>query len=398
MPKRKKKLSVPFASVAGVGEMSVQMTSGKRARGASKQSAQKDSGTETETQKQPKGFLDLPAELRNQIYEYALVNPRLLVVISAPLKQLETYGDVEWLPESFRRVHLVGALLGRPAEKRTTWKASPTAHLHRILKHDKKQPGSGIVPYQASYELQGANTVTLNLLLASKQVYKEARGIFFTLNKFSFRPRWDDVCFAPLAFLNDQPTAWLHLTSLHLRIPPPYSYWRTTYNQWGQVPRKGSVPTSLHWLALVRDLKQLPLRHLALSFNGSAQGSTSADWTSNLYGWKECNPNLQTLCLELFAAPPLGISLSQTIPTGLRFMTRLRDAIIGPLQPDVPSHWQVFKVPCLDYDSPYGSILAFTFRSEDTPFSQDAVESSDWVDISDWESRLHELDAGDYWI
>ncbi|KAF2638699.1 hypothetical protein P280DRAFT_528931 [Massarina eburnea CBS 473.64] len=198
-------------------------------------------------------FLDLPGEIRNQIYELALLRPKITIV-SRSEKRLEVWGDVDTLSDDLRAHWRTTQVLSRAVERRTSWEIHPTIVRKKEL--SGLSPG-GIKPFLASYELDSRNTKedppVVGLFGVNRQIREEAASMFFLQNTFSFKTRWEHFNYTPRAFISDLPLAFKWLRSVHLLLdckPPGH--------------RDYPADTS-KVVELADTIKQLQLRHFGIT-------------------------------------------------------------------------------------------------------------------------------------
>jgi hypothetical protein len=142
-------------------------------------------------------FLDLPLELRNQIYELALLSP-CLPVVSRPSK-LQLWGDYtsKWRAQP----HLRSVMLKRPARERSAWLSNTVTCRHNASLQVAADIELGVdtvanvevTPTQSSYELHKCANVSSSLLMANRQIYSKTANIFYGRNVFAFNTRWEDA-------------------------------------------------------------------------------------------------------------------------------------------------------------------------------------------------------------
>ncbi|KAF2472371.1 uncharacterized protein BDR25DRAFT_312923 [Lindgomyces ingoldianus] len=346
-------------------------------------------------------FLDLPGELRNEVYRHTLVKGRI-VITSRSEKQLETYGDVNTLPHNFRTHFRNMPTLARPVRKRAVWIADPMT----TLRYDQRsRNGGGVKRYRASYEIdEVTSSINISLLLANKQIYHEAIGVFFEENLFSFEARWEDMCFAPLTFLSDQPRAFDSLRSLHLDMnaPPPFTCWDYTKDRAVLV----TVPSNHFWMILVKELQRLPLRHFGLTVHGSVPEGLEINfdsierdlpWVKGLYKLE----SIQSLRLVIQCWPWYDINFSRSaIPSTVAFVEGIQRKLLKDKSPDKDNAAQVYKALHRHGTHVMDSHLVVRCGNDAGSYGYESGCGSPhnaWVQIEDWKERVGEITDESFW-
>ena len=153
--------------------------------------------------------MKLPAEIRIQIYEYALVRDVIRVVST-----LHPFGAIR--PKFFQNIE---EWYEEPnPEKAITLRSRRTQLVN--VKYIRGEIVGDEVSY--SYRMQpNSNSPGVNLFLTSRQIYSEAWPIFYEKNAFAFTipPRHFHSGVNCLDFLYDRPYhALQHIRELHLLI------------------------------------------------------------------------------------------------------------------------------------------------------------------------------------
>ncbi|KAL9068488.1 MAG: hypothetical protein Q9161_006136 [Pseudevernia consocians] len=177
------------------------------------------------------GINKLPQELRDKIYEAALVRD-VIIVVPTELQNGENVSRSTWQHNTSPTITGPGGVSARICGKPVTY----------------------------SYHLQANNedTPNLNLFHTSCQVYAECWPIFYKQNMFDFSNAETSIIATSmcLAFLNDRSQQALqHIRRLHLIFGEPlYRHgWSnpTSFSpQWGQLCIRISTVLSLHQLVL----------------------------------------------------------------------------------------------------------------------------------------------------
>ena len=159
-------------------------------------------------------FLQLPREIRDLIYEFALVRGTISIhcaVTKAPKSRLAVGGEVgfcEALYQDYRLLH--------PLTYRGTW--SVPLDGFAVPETDFQLDSNKVhMTYQLDSSMSRGERVHLHILQACRQIYSEAIEILYGKNIFSFS---EDFCIpTAVAFLRDRPAANLSLiTSLQLHL------------------------------------------------------------------------------------------------------------------------------------------------------------------------------------
>lgn len=366
--------------------------------------------------RQPKGLLDLPGELRNQIYEYLLVG-QPFVIVARPKKKPETYGDLDTLPGYFREEFRNAATLSRPVQKRSCWLTDVMPALRQI---EPNGIMGGVKPFRCSYELRGNQGIALNLFLVNKQIHREASGIFFEQNIFSFETRWEDMCFAPLTFINDQTMARTMIRSLHLdmNVPPPYCCWdfrerRVASDRRGAI--QISAPSNYYWKMLMDEISKLPLRHFGLTIHGSVpQGlETEFEEKVRMFPWINTLLKLgpfQSSCLDIQCCPWYDENFQLlALPSTVAFVEGVRMAWMKDNSLDGKAEIHVSKLVQWEHGNFQGCHMAVNFGEHGAPYAPSPFEDKDpvimrddnltceEVNLGDWRDRIEELQRPDFW-
>lgn len=227
-------------------------------------------------------FLDLPPEIRNKIYEYSiLVSP--VEIVSKPLRAAQPFGKPDLEPPkgnprrmSFAQYWQTMVVDESPNLHRSTWTVEPMEIYRKFIINPLGNPDIGVTianklpllggfrAFEASY-VKRSNTQSLgvNMFLVNKQICQEASTLFFEKNHFVFNTRWEDVHFAPMAFLWDHPCAYHWVRSLHINIPDPPGF----VNH-GRIPRGAhALPSNGMWKVLIAQIGKLRLRHFGLTIS-----------------------------------------------------------------------------------------------------------------------------------
>lgn len=193
----------------------------------------------------------VPRELRDKIYEAALVRYVIVVTTTEP---------------------------NRENDSRSTWQDTRDPLIAR-----PGVDGAGVhdenVTY--SYKLQASqnDAPILNLFHTSRQIYTECWPIFYKHNMFDFSNSKTTFTAASmcLAFLNDRPQPALqHIHGMHLSVGPPLHQQHSHTiagpipSQWGQLCTKLSGDLSLDQLILSVD-GRFPYRGPVDAGNGGVQ-------------------------------------------------------------------------------------------------------------------------------
>ena len=317
------------------------------------------------------------------------------------------------IPMYFRAKFSNLPLLERPVRQRSRWKSDPTQSMRRrenaLMDDIRFRNKAGLKPYFASYELGEGQNLSLNLLLANKQLNHEAGGLFFGKNKFVFQSRWDEACATPLNFLYDQTKAWSLLRSLHLstEFPPPYS---CCERYRGPTDLTSLATSSSQWKQLVKALQQMSLRHFGLTLCGTLPGGFEEGyfkwerwepWISAVIKLRRCQ--FQSVSVEVLSCPHRnhvpprsgfghGVwTLADTISNTAAFAEKLQDKLVQEKASHHPV--KIFRL------SHHGSGCLLLVRSV-----QEGKNPSTWgrnhsllTDISDWKDRKGEIINPDFW-
>ncbi|KAJ4349371.1 uncharacterized protein N0V89_007985 [Didymosphaeria variabile] len=226
-------------------------------------------------------FLDLPSEVRNQIYGYCILAPELEIGSKAQTAA-RSYGDPTLLerpeanPEgtSFAEYWQEMPIERSPATRQTSWTVEPIEIYRKFVINQTSNvalgetiarrvhiPG-GFRAFKASYvKSDRTPSLSVNLFLANKQICREASTLFYEKNHFVFNNRWEDVHFAPMAFLWDHPGAYISMRSLHIVMPDPPNF---TNN--GRMPRgEDAVPSNGMWKDLITQICKMKLQHFGVT-------------------------------------------------------------------------------------------------------------------------------------
>ncbi|KAF2651068.1 hypothetical protein K491DRAFT_104526 [Lophiostoma macrostomum CBS 122681] len=364
-------------------------------------------------------FLDLPPELRNQVYELALVSPCSCLPIVARLSKYQLLERPWWIRESTKK-ELHSLMLRRPVRDRSAWVPSKRYSGTPIRDESGDDSLSDIkfIPTQCSYELHTNTNVSSSLLMVNKQVYSEAADIFYGRNVFAFNVPWESACFAPLSFLNDLGDAFTMIRSLHLwlNLPIPEKY-TDSYPA-------GHPPSNYHWKNLIGVLRQLQLHHLGLTFHGPILQWTS--WsvnTLNFEFWTKELIKLQqvdSVFLAVHCAPRKHalVPVIPTITNAFKFNEALKNALLKD-----PNNYggstKVYKIKTSSGHSPhfaviFGKVPRETAGCEGVDIVGDqfvhlaAEEGTLWpvtdeesgrevVDITDWRSKPGLINSHTFW-
>ncbi|KAL1610765.1 hypothetical protein SLS60_002435 [Paraconiothyrium brasiliense] len=228
-------------------------------------------------------FLDLPAEVRNQIYGYCILAPELEIV-SVAQTAAKSYGDPTLLgrpkefPEgpSFAEYWQEMPVDGSPVTRQSSWTVEPMELYRKFVINETLNPDisdstaktvdipGGFHAFKASYvKSYRTPSISVNLFLANKQICREASTLFYEKNHFVFYTRWEDVHFAPMAFLWDHPGAYNSMRSLHITIPDP-----PNFINHGSTPQgENVVPSNGMWKTLIKHIRKMKLRHFGVTIN-----------------------------------------------------------------------------------------------------------------------------------
>jgi hypothetical protein len=235
-------------------------------------------------------FLDLPPEIRNQIYEYCILESELEINSKAKMPA-KSYGDTASLqrPEARPNASSFAEYWGQmpmdesPAPLQSSWSIEPMELYRKFVVNGagnpefgvtmgRKTPRGGFRPFEASY-VKGSRMQPLvtNLFLLNRQICQETSRLFYEKNHFVFNTRWEDTHLAPLAFLWDHPGAYMWMRSLHITMPDPPAFVNS-----GRMPRGGNaLPSTAGWKDLITQIRKMKLRHFGLTI--------SVDMTDRFY-------------------------------------------------------------------------------------------------------------------
>lgn len=225
-------------------------------------------------------FLDLPPEIRNQIYEYCILDSELEIVSKAKTSA-NPFGDTNSLPRpearpngtSFAEYWQRMPIDERPIQQQSSWNIEPMEIYRKFVVNQignpdigptmtSKRPRGGFGAFEASYaKSDRVQSLAINLFLVNKQISREASILFYEKNHFVFNTRWEDVHLAPLAFLWDHPGAYMWMRSLHITLPDP-----PAFINHGHMPRgENALPSNGKWKDLITQIRKLNLRHFGLT-------------------------------------------------------------------------------------------------------------------------------------
>ncbi|KAF1998559.1 hypothetical protein P154DRAFT_248873 [Amniculicola lignicola CBS 123094] len=211
-------------------------------------------------------FMDLPAELRNNIYKITLLDGGPTIVLSGPVQPLQTYGDLSILPDWFRDHFRAMKPSARSPQHRTEWVVSPRQSLRNGIQWEGLFPprpvpqGAGVRDYYCTYRLTCPQST--NIFLVSKQVRQEARGVLYTNDSFTFDVPWEDMCLAPLAFFSDQDSICSKIRFLELTFPMKPPFINETLR--GIRVLAFGPPSQSQWNKLIKALNRLRLEELSI--------------------------------------------------------------------------------------------------------------------------------------
>ncbi|KAJ4299043.1 hypothetical protein N0V90_004287 [Kalmusia sp. IMI 367209] len=218
-------------------------------------------------------FLDLPSEIRNQIYELTIVTFEIRIT-SVATTAPQPYGNLGELPALFKDYWEAPDL--NTVKNRCTWVINPIDLFRKFVidatwnlllgPYGVKRSSTcgGFHPFEASYVKLGSTPVTPNLFLVNKQVYQEASTLFFVRNHFIFDASWTHTSFAPLAFLYDHSGAYAWLRSLHIRMDTVPNWIKAPELR---APSEYAFPSGGTWKDLIAEIGKMRLRHFGLSVN-----------------------------------------------------------------------------------------------------------------------------------
>ncbi|KAF2439382.1 hypothetical protein P171DRAFT_476597 [Karstenula rhodostoma CBS 690.94] len=226
-------------------------------------------------------FLDLPPEIRSHIYEYCILDSEVEVISKAKMSA-KPFGDPSSLPRpeirpngiSFAEYWQQMPIDESPAQQQCSWNIEPMEIYRKFVDNQtgnpgvgpttSKRPGGGFRAFEASYaKSDRVQSLVVNLFLANKQICQEASILFYERNHFVFNTRWEDVHWAPLAFLWDHPGAYMWMRSLHITMPDP-----PAFVNHGRILRgEDALPSNGRWKDLVTQIRKLRLRHFGLTIS-----------------------------------------------------------------------------------------------------------------------------------
>ncbi|RMZ70512.1 zinc ion binding [Pyrenophora seminiperda CCB06] len=158
-------------------------------------------------------LLELPRELRDMIYEFVLVRDVIPIQRAAAALGYIPEESRNRCPEFYRQVTLTYPLRKTCAHRRT-W-AIPRFDLRvSSSRYDPRDlPTDVQMTYQLEddYDVPWAYKFDLRLLQTSRQIYEEAREVFYSKNLFSFTDT--EAIPTAFAFLCDRPAESLKLIS-----------------------------------------------------------------------------------------------------------------------------------------------------------------------------------------
>jgi hypothetical protein len=227
-------------------------------------------------------FLDLPPEVRNQVYEYCILDFELEINSKAKMPA-KAYGDTASLqrPEarpnatSFAEYWERMPIDESPASLQSSWSIEPmeiyrkfivngAANPEFVVTMVRRTPRGGFRPFEASYVRSSRmRSLVINIFLVNRQICQEASRLFYEKNHFVFNTRWEDAHLAPLAFLWDHPGSYMWMRSLHITMPDPPVFVNN-----GRMPRgENALPSHGGWKSLITQIRKMRLRHFGLTIS-----------------------------------------------------------------------------------------------------------------------------------